>query len=311
MKLVSTLLAFLVSGICLAQPELAFTIAEKDFIPEGIAFNPADGSFFVGSIHKNKIVKISSAGVVSDFVASRKDSLGQVVGLRVDDVQQHLWVCSNEGEGLLGGTSFVHVYDLRSGQLIKKFKHQVDGETHFFNDVTLSGGAAYVSDSEFRAVFRVSLSGNKPELFVQSNMMFYANGIAALTGTTKIVVSAGNGPVLVDVVSREITRLPFKNYFVIGIDGLYQYNQSLIGVQNVVFPSSINQYFLNEEKNAITGARVLLADDPSFDLPTTGAIANGWFYFIANSQLGNYDKGVIADPDLLQEVKIMRIKLAP
>jgi len=37
--------------------------------------------------------------------------------------------------------------------------------------------------------------------------------------------------------------------------------RSLIGIQNVVFPVSINQYYLNGSLNQIEKARVLVAND--------------------------------------------------
>jgi len=52
----------------------------------------------------------------------------------------------------------------------------------------------------------------------------------------------------------------------------------------------------------------LFADHPQFNIPTTGTVAGSWFYFIANSQLTNYDAGKIKDPSRLEEVLILRVK---
>src|SRR5688572_30733998 len=99
-------------GIAQSIPEHVFTIKEKDFIAEGIAHNPADKSFYVGSIFKNKIVKISSKGVVSDFISTGTDNIGQVLGMQINVAKQELWVCNIEGEDLAGGKSAVHRYNL-------------------------------------------------------------------------------------------------------------------------------------------------------------------------------------------------------
>lgn len=289
-------------------PELAFTIKEKDFIPEGIAYNPVDGSFYVGSIHKNKIVKITAKGVVSDFVSSHQDGMGQVVGLRIDADKQELWVCNNEGESIKGGKSSVHQYNLKTGKLIKQFNYQVKDEIHLFNDLVLLNGQVYLTDSEFKAVFKIDPAKEKPELFIQSDKLYYANGITTLPNN-KMVVSAGNGFNLVDVDAKTITPLPFGEYFIVGIDGLYYRDNTLIGMQNVTYPACINRYFLNADHTAISKAEVLLADDASFNVPTTGAIVGDYFYFIANSHLNHYDKGTITDEAALDDVKIMRMKL--
>jgi hypothetical protein len=66
---------------------------------------------------------------------------------------------------------------------------------------------------------------------------------------------------------------------------------------------------LNATYDKIESARVLVADHPLFDIPTTGVIVDDWFYFIANSQMGNLQKDKIIDPSRLRDVLIMKIKL--
>lgn len=307
MRLILVLLTIPLFAVAQA-PELAFTIKEKDFIPEGIAYNPLDGSFYVGSIHKNKIVKITATGEVSDFVRSHQDSIGQVLGLHIDVDKQELWVCSNEAESLKGGRSSVHRFNLKTGKLIKQYNYQIKDEIHLFNDLVLLNGKVYLTDSEFRAVFIIDVAKDKPALFIQSDQLYYANGITTLPNN-KLVVSAGNGFNLVDVVSKTLNQLPFEKYFVVGIDGLYYKDNSLIGMQNVTYPACINRYYLNADQTAISKATVLVADHEAFNVPTTGAIAGDYFYFIANSHLNHYDKGKITDEAALDYVQVMRIKL--
>lgn len=308
-KLICFLFFLPLLSVAQQKPELAFTIHEKDFIPEGIAYNAVDKSFYVGSIHKRKIVKITSHGVVSDFVKSNQDSIGMVIGLRIDEANQHLWVCNNEGEGIVGGKAFVHQYDLSSGKLLMRYVIQGVGETHFFNDAVLANGQVYVSDSEFGTVYKIDPSKKSIELFYNANKLYYPNGITAIPDPNRLVVSAGSGLVTIDLSTKEVSSIPFGKYYIVGVDGLYYHNNTLLGIQNVTYPVSINQYYLNEKKDTITHADLLAVNDPAFDVPTTGAIVGDWFFFIANSHLSNYDKGTIKNPDLLQEVRIMKVKL--
>ena len=49
---------------------------------------------------------------------------------------------------------------------------------------------------------------------------------------------------------------------------------------------------------------------PHFDIPTTGAITNDQFYYIANSQLRSFDKDHNIQPmEKLKDVIILKIKL--
>lgn len=310
MKTLLTLLLFLpLASVAQPKPELVATIHEKDFIAEGIAYNPADKSFYVGSIHKNKIVKISASGKITNFVSSHQDSIGQLVGLRIDEAKQHLWACNNEGEGIVGGKSHMHQYDLKTGKLIRKYSYQAKGETHLFNDAVLLNGKVYISDSEFKAVYQIDPIAGKLELFLQSDQLRYANGITTIPGTSSLVVSSSNGLASINVETKSISLIPFSSYYIIGVDGLYFYRDSFIGIQNVTYPASINRYYLNSSKDNITKADLLLADDADFDVPTTGAIVDHWIYYIANSQLSNYSKGIVEDPKKLADTKIMRIKI--
>jgi len=52
-----------------------------------------------------------------------------------------------------------------------------------------------------------------------------------------------------------------------------------------------------------------VANYPKFDVPTTGTVAGDWFYFIANSQLLNFEKGKVKEPLKLKEVLIMKVHL--
>ena len=54
---------------------------------------------------------------------------------------------------------------------------------------------------------------------------------------------------------------------------------------------------------------MLATNVPDFDIPTTGAIVDNWFYFIANSQLGNYGDGMVLDDEKLKEVVVMKVPL--
>jgi hypothetical protein len=41
------------------RAHIAFTVPEKDIIPEGLALDPATGALYMGSLHLGKIVKIT------------------------------------------------------------------------------------------------------------------------------------------------------------------------------------------------------------------------------------------------------------
>jgi hypothetical protein len=95
---------------------LAFTVAESDLIPEGLAWDARSQKLYLGSINKRKIVEIAPGGAVRDFIAAGQDGIGSVIGVRVDPRTNTLWansLSSTEGSG-------VFHYDLATSRLIKK-----------------------------------------------------------------------------------------------------------------------------------------------------------------------------------------------
>src|SRR5262249_23457708 len=127
----------------------AFRVPEKDLIPEGLAHDPPSGAFFLGSLHKRKMVRVGADGQARDFTTSGQDGLWQVLGMKVD-AQRQLWVVTAAGDeaGELQGTSAVLVYDLPTGALARRYALDNVKAGHFFNDIALAGdGRAFVTDS--------------------------------------------------------------------------------------------------------------------------------------------------------------------
>ncbi|MCK5078180.1 MAG: hypothetical protein KAR38_17495, partial [Calditrichia bacterium] len=73
---------------------VAFTLNERDIIPEGLAYDPVEQCFYLSSIYKSKIVKIDKNGNATNFSSEKQDGLRPVVGMKVDVKRRILWVCT-------------------------------------------------------------------------------------------------------------------------------------------------------------------------------------------------------------------------
>jgi sugar lactone lactonase YvrE len=295
-------------------PEVAFVLKEKDLIPEGIAYDSADKVFYLGSIHKRKIIKITSNGTVTDFSAFPRVDLNQVLGMKVDAQRRKLWVCSNSPEYDSGAhVSGVHVFDLATGKLLKKY--QISGrKKHLFNDlVVTSEEDVYVTDSDGGGIYVIKRSSNVLEEFLRPASLAYPNGITLSPDERSLLVSTGgqSGIVSIDLSDGRITPVRHEKFLLTGIDGLYRHGSGLIAIQNVTYPESVLYFECDDSFTRINGIRTLASGLPEFNTPTTGTVAGDFFYFIANSQLlhliGN--KGDIKHPGQLKEVVIMRVRL--
>jgi hypothetical protein len=138
-----------------AQPSLrsqaGFVIRDRALIPEGIAYDPATKSFFVGSLAQRKIVRVDAKGLARDFTQPGQDGLLAVLGLRVDVPRRLLWACSGSSRT---GRSGLFAYDLKTGKLARKYLLHDTTTKHLLNDLTiLENGALYVTDSEGGTVY--------------------------------------------------------------------------------------------------------------------------------------------------------------
>ncbi len=158
-KFIFTFLIFAATSILFAEAlkvngSVAFTINEKDLIPEGITFDPVTNQFFISSIKKEKVVAVDEQGRARDFLKPGQDGILQTLGMKVDILKRRLWVVSNKKDDS-GSQSAVHVFDIESGTLIKKFIISEKTE-HLFNDLALSGhGDAYITDSYSHIIYTV------------------------------------------------------------------------------------------------------------------------------------------------------------
>jgi DNA-binding beta-propeller fold protein YncE len=205
----------------------------------------------------------------------------------------------------------VHIFDVASERLWKKYTLN-DGTKHLFNDIVITReGVGYVSDSNGGGIYRIRTDRDTVESFIAGGTLRYPNGIALSPDEKKLLVSTGSGIVSIDIGTKSVSPLPHDKFVLIGTDGLYTYGNSLIGIQNVTFPESILEYRCNSDFSAITAVIPKALNHPGFDTPTTGVIVGNQFFFIANSQLLQVvgAGGGIKNPEALKESIIMKLRL--
>jgi SMP-30/Gluconolactonase/LRE-like region len=299
-----------------SRSKAAFRIPEKDLIPEGIAHDPKTDAFFVGSIHKSKIVRIDKAGKVSDFGMSGQDGLWEVLGMKVDPATRTLWVCSAAGSaaGEADGSAGLFRYDVDTGKL--RGKHVLPGkphQPHLFNDLAFgAGGEVFLTDSKAGVLYRLKPGQDQPEVFVGPGTLIYPNGIAISPDYKRLFVAdVSKGLSIVDLATGHVRPLPHpERVNVAGIDGLYLHGRSLIAVQNSAGVERIVRFRLNTALDTIETEEILESRNPLFRIPTTGVVAGDSFFYIANSQLRSLDEQGRLRPEVkLEEVVVLEVPL--
>lgn len=296
--------------------ERAFTIAEKGLITEGIAHDPVDRRYFVGSIHKGKILAIDANKNVTDF-SSASDGLWSVSGMAVDAKRRVLWATTTAFSQLDGfkteddGRAGVLKYDLKSGKLLAKFFAPTN-EKHALGDLTIDrSGRVFITDSVSPNIYTISPDRDALELFIRDGNFSSLNGIALDDSEKTLYVSDySKGIYKINIYEKLAVQLkPSRNVTLIGIDGLYFRNDKLIAIQNGVTPQRVIAFIMNTDKTTVGNFEVLERNHSDFLEPTLGVIVDNFLYYVANSQWPLIDEKAVLQKEKLREPVILKLKL--
>lgn len=260
----------------------AFSLAERDLIPEDIAFDPVTRRFFVSSVRRSKIITVDGHPFANmDW---------PVLALRVDSVRRLLWAATGwlphceHCDKADTDKSALLAFDLDSGSLKQRVESPVKG---LLGDMTISrSGDLYVSEGIHGAVLRLRQGAKELERLDRPGEFASPQTPALSTDEkTLYVPDYVRGFAAMSLATREVSWMkPVDTIAVSGIDGLYVYRDSFLAVQNGTSPTRIVRFSLDLQKQ-----EVLEANSPRLGEPTHGTIVGNTFYFLANTGWDDYD----------------------
>lgn len=303
----------------LVRSHPAFTLAERDLLTEGIAYDPSTRTFLVGSVHRGKILRVDARGRATTFAPAGLPGFWAPLGMRVDPARRALWVAASALPQTVGfdsadaGRSGVFRFDLATGALTGRYPIPVDGQPHALGDVVIAGnGDVYATDSRAPAVYRVRAGADSIERFVTSPLFLSAQGLALdAAERTLYVADYSRGLLRVDLATREVRELAAADdVLALGIDGLYLVDGGLIGIQNGVEPHRVVRLRLDAGGNRVQRVELLERARPDYAEPTLGVVVGRDLYYVAASQWEKFrDDGTIDAPETLRPPLVLRLRL--
>jgi hypothetical protein len=242
------------------------------FQPEGIAIGKAPYAYF-GSRVDGDIYRASLRTGRGEVISQGPGT--QSLGLKLDD-RGRLFVSGGSGGN-------ARVINAATGAVLKSYTLQT--VPSFINDVTLTGGAAWYTDSTNPVLFKLPLGrhGTLPAEAVRVPLtgdIAYttgnnANGITpSPDGRGLIIVQSNTGKLFRTSFSGRTTEIDLGGENVLNGDGLWLRGRTLYVVQNR--DNVITRIQL--DKHATRGTVVSRTTDPRFDVPTTIAEYGKYFY---------------------------------
>lgn len=300
----------------IGQAKPAFSLAQQDLIPEGVAHDSKTGAFFVSSVRHRKIVRVAPGGDASDFVTEGQDGLQAALAIAVDAPRRALWVSSRATAQVAGfkrgepeGRAFLAEYDLDTGRQRRTVPAP---EAGVVADFTIAGdGTIYAADPEHGRVYVLAPTEKSFRTLVEKGAMRSAQGLAlAPDGKSLYVADYARGVARVQVADGSVGWLSAPpDTALTGIDGLVLANGWLVAIQNGLNPHRVVGLRLDEAGQAIAESRVLERGHPAFDEPTLGVVVDADFYFVANSQYGHFRRDGSLDETRLAGPVVLRTPL--
>ncbi len=287
-----------------------------DFIPEGIAYDPGSGDFFLASVHLREIVRVHD-GQESPF-ADRSAGLWSVLGIKADSAHGALWAVTSalpqmqDYDPSLAGKSALLRFDLKSGALQASYPTPSDGLEHQLNDLTVGpDGSVYAADGD-GGVYVLAPEGKDLNPLTAPASLESSQGLAVSPdGRYLYIADYERGLYAYEFASRRLLRLKTTDklspYYV---DGMVLHGRDLLTVQNAVDPQRIVRFHLDATGLALTDAEVLDSADLQLPEPTLATLVGDKLYIVANSQWSRFDdQGKLAPLDQLQAPSIVELPL--
>ncbi|MFJ9828004.1 SMP-30/gluconolactonase/LRE family protein [Streptomyces sp. NPDC101160] len=242
------------------------------FAPEGIAIGHSPYAYF-GSLANGAVYRASLATGEGRIIHEGLGDGHMTVGLKIDTAERRLF--------LSGGYSReIRVVDVRTGALLRHFTG-LGADTTMVNDVVLTPGAAWFTDSYQPQLYRLALDRagepvGAPETVPLGGDWtqgpdFTANGIARTSdGRALLVVNtvADGGTLMrVDPATGTATAVDLGGLKIPNGDGLLLLGRTLYVVQQV--NNQVDVVRLNAA--GTRGTAVARITDPRFRIPTTAA----------------------------------------
>lgn len=275
------------------------------YLVESVARDEARGRWLVSSIVWRTIMEVSDEGVITPFLGEVPVTAG-ILGLAIDAGRGWVWAASaplppaatHWTEGSTPPRTALLRIELATGQINAWFEAP-EGDGHNFGDVALGpDGTVYVADASGQ-VFRV-----RPEMEATLESVAAAGPIASPQGMVVtpdgealIVADYSSGLHRVDLGTGAVTRLAQPaEASLIGIDGLASDGTAIYAIQNGVAPQRVLKLTLDAGWTRIDGVKVLAANLPEIDEPTTGLVHDGGLVFVSRSQWSDFEEnGALKD----------------
>jgi len=302
---------------------IAFTLGARDLLPGGLAWDPRGKVFYVASLRKRKIVRVTpgapgAPAAFVDFAGSAAEPLDAVLGVAVDAPRDRLWAVTAADPAMEGvraedfGRSQLVAFDLPTGKLLGRWSPMTRPPHEFGGVAVDASGNVWVADTATGEVH--VLRDGAPELVaVAAAGTFIApKGIAVSPdGARVFVADFARGVYRLDPATGAVSLLDQPpGPWPIELDGLVLHGNALVGVMGSVSLGRVGRWTLEPDGASFAGVEILDCAHPFYKVPVGGTVAGNDYVYVANSQIDTLGAdGELPPPGKLDDLVFLRLPL--
>jgi hypothetical protein len=302
---------------------VAFTLAARDLLPSDLAWDPEGKAFYVASLRKRKIVRVTPGApggpaASVDFAGSGAESLDAVLGVKVDAPRRRLWAVTAADSAMEGarpedmGRSQLVAFDLATGALAGRWSPMTKPPHQFGGLAVDRAGNVWVTDTASGEVH--VLRAGAPELaaVAPARTFIAPKGIAASEDGEKIwVADLARGVYRLDSATGAPALLDQPpGPWPAGLDGLALHRNALVGVAGTVSLGRVGRWTLEPDGGAFSAIEILDCAHPAYRAPVGGTLVGDDYVYVANSQVDALGADrTLPPPEKLEDLVFLRLPL--
>ena len=278
--------------------EVSFELADSSIHPESIVYDSVTEKYFISSV-RHRAVYTYKNGQLNVFIPPADQGMGAVLGMDIDPESRILYLTSAhipEMENYATRNAFRNTlfkYHVDRGILIERNDVYDATRPRLLGEIKVaSEGTAFITDSYEPVVLKWN-PDNTLEEFIRIPKARSLQGLAFDESKGILFVADYS----TGLYAFDLYTGLFLNYWntcdgisLKGIDGLYLWDQKLIGIQNGTVPQRIIQ--IDVADTSSISLHVLENNIRFGGEPTNGIILNESLLYISNSPWPFYDEDI-------------------
>ena len=270
-----------------------------DMMPEDISFDQSASSFLMSSIRHHRLYQVrlpdngNGTCTAEELPLDDEARHWPMSAVSWDSRRNLIWATASALRGFSdvseadAGKTALFAIDRQSGKVVRRFDLSTSDPAGFGDMYLARDGTVYVSDNIGGGLYRVRGDVRSASLEKIADGLFSPQTPAlAADGKRLFVADYSTGIAIIDLRKPAASRLEYlphpDDVAVTGLDGLYGFGNSLIGIQNGTEPERIMRFRLNRQQTRIISAQVIEQSTQRLGEPTHAVLVGRRFYVSAN-----------------------------